>query len=103
MSGLPPKLSTSPELERSKSSGRPWERGFLLQKKSSGTCPLTYNGSPVPWREIADWISDEEGYFVCDQTVRNNFNAVLERLKEKMLEDPYIRDWLDDRDMLPEG
>lgn len=94
MSGLRQKLSTYPEPGYRKDSERSWERGTLLQKESKGECPLSYDGSPVPWKDIARWLADEEECYVCPQTVRNNFEHTLERMRKLLSEDPHVRDWM---------
>ena len=71
-----------------------WERGQLLKKDTNRRCPLKYEGSPVSWFEIADWISDEEGCPVHWQTVRNAFQTTLREIRDKLAEFPEIRDWL---------
>ena len=75
----------------------------MLQRGEGGSCPLSYKGQPVSWKEIAEWLSEEEDCYVCDQTVRNNFNRLLGRLQDQLTEDPYIREWLLSRGLLPEG
>ena len=79
-----------------------WERGQLLKRETGRICPLKYEGEPVCWREIAEWISDEEGQRIPWQTVRNTFiNTTVRQLKEKLESIPEVRDWLLERGIDP--
>ena len=81
----------------------PWKRGELLKKdKGQRMCPLRYEGEPVPWVDIAEWISDEEGHPVHWQTIRNTFVEVtLKDLRLKLEKCPEIRDWMEDHGIPP--
>lgn len=102
MSGPHRKLSISPESHNRNSSYPPWGRGLLLQRDTENSCPLEYEGRPVSWRKIAEWLSEEEGCRVTWQTVRNSFRKTIDRLRDSLADDPYVREWLEERNIEPE-
>ena len=103
MNGSHQKSLTSPELGRSYSAHPPWGKGLLLQRDLKNPCPSEYKGQPVSWRKIAEWLSDEEGCRVTWQTTRNSFRRTLARIRDELADDPYIREWLEDQNIDPEG
>ncbi len=74
--------------------GITWEPGRLLQKTTDRPCPLKYEGEPVPWERIAEWLAEEEGCQVTRETVRVSFEKTLRNIRDRLVEDPDVRDWL---------
>ena len=69
--------------------------GTLLKRHYGRACPIDLKGRlVVPWDEIAEWISKDEGRRFHRQQIQTAFNVSLEELKERFLEDPVIREYL---------
>ena len=71
----------------------------LLQKEGRGMCHLKHEGEPVPWVQIAKWLSEEEGQTISRQVLQNQFRYLVVKVREKLLADPVIRDWLYENDL----
>lgn len=83
--------------EHARITGGRWDRGRLLQKNTGRPCPIELKqGETATWQQVADWISDEEGVTIPHQTIQRAFNNTLGRLKEKLLKDDFIRQYLID-------
>ena len=92
------------KLGHARITGGRWDRGKLLQKDTGKPCPIVLkNGETATWRQIADWISEEEGTKIPHQTVQRAFDATLIRLKKSLMEDPFILSYLRDNNFnIPE-
>lgn len=62
-------------------------------------CSLEWEGLPVPWDAIAEWLSEEEGQTISRQVLKNHFRHTLLKLRDRLIEDPVIRDWLIENDL----
>lgn len=67
-----------------------------LIREGSGSCPLEYKGYPVPFSAIAEWFSEEDGEPVSSYQVEKWFLLLLQDLRKKLDDDPYIHDWVED-------
>jgi len=66
-----------------------------MQDHKGRAAPISLGSrTQASWNEITDWISKDEGRRVQRQSIQRAFEGTLSRLKELLLEDPYIREWL---------
>jgi len=66
----------------------------LLEREGRRMCSLKWEGVPVSWDSLAEWLSKEEGQPVSRQVLKNHFKHTIVKLRERLTEDPVIRDWL---------
>ena len=70
-------------------------RGRLnrLQCDTGRKSPPKYEGVPVPWQDIADWIEAEDGIPISRQRVQALTNELLTKILRMLIDDPYIREY----------
>mgnify|MGYP003647228768 CR=1 FL=1 len=64
-----------------------------LQCDTMKVSPPVYRGEPVPWREIAEWISKEDGEPITPEQVRRLTRRLLSHIMHQLIDDPELRDW----------
>ena len=69
----------------------------LLQRGTGKPLDPNYDGSrQYTWTEIAKLLSEQEGINIRRQALRQHVDKLIIEMREKLLKDPHIQDWLID-------
>lgn len=69
----------------------------ILQKNSGNSYPPNLEGRQATLREIAEWLSKEEGVYISPQSMGYILKVLRKKVQDLLFQDPYIRDYLFDQ------
>jgi hypothetical protein len=74
--------------------------GPLLERGDGQPLDPDYDGTRnYSWNEIVELISAQEGQKLGRQAVMRHVDNMVIKLREKLINDPVIRDWILDNDL----